>query len=137
MLVGVSTSQATLAYGHHVLDPHAPFAGEVYSRLNRDDHTGPQYFFLPGCDPRRFVNLQAHAMPGRVRKIATQSRLAQHLAGRLVHFRYANSGPDSRNRRLLRFPHRFVRGAARLSGQLRAQLQPIQCGSGPNNNLRV
>lgn len=48
---------AVLADGHHVLDPHAPFAGEVYSRLDGDDHARLEHFRLPGSNSRRFVDL--------------------------------------------------------------------------------
>ena len=59
-----------LADGHHILDPHTPFAGEVYSRLDSDDHPRLQNLFLPFRDPGSLVNLQPYSVPGRMRKIS-------------------------------------------------------------------
>src|SRR5271170_5291756 len=43
---------------HYVLDPDAPFAGEVYSRLDRDDHPRSQNLLLPIGNSGDLVNLE-------------------------------------------------------------------------------
>ena len=56
---------------YHILDPHAPFAGEVYP--------GSIVMTIPGCRISRwplatrgaFVNLQPHPMPGGMREKST------------------------------------------------------------------
>ena len=56
---------------HHILDPHAPFAGEVYSRLDCDDHPRLQNLLLTIRNSRGFVNFEADSVPGGVGKITS------------------------------------------------------------------
>src|SRR4030081_1994164 len=95
--------------GHHVFNPHTPFAGEVYSGLYRDDHSCPQYLRLPSCNPRSLMNFQPHAMSGGVRKIPRYPGLTQHLAGCGIHVAHAISRSHGVDCRLLRLSHGFIR----------------------------
>src|SRR5579862_4924523 len=97
----------------HVLDPNAPFAGEVYSRLDRDDHPRLQNFLLPLGDSRRFVNFEANSVPGGMGKITSQPGLSQYLTSGLVDFADSDARPHSVNRSLLTLFHRLV-GPARF-----------------------
>ena len=56
---------------YHILDPHAPFAGEVYSRLDRDNHPRLQNLALPVGHSRSFVNFEAHPVSGGVSEITS------------------------------------------------------------------
>ena len=46
-----------------VLDPYAPFAGEINSRLDGDNHTRTEFFFLADfAKGGEFVDLQSDAV---------------------------------------------------------------------------
>ena len=99
---------------HHVLDPHTPFAGEVYSRLDGDDHARPQDLLCPSATRGRFVDLQPYSVAGGMGKIPPNPALRNLLRAAASTSPAVIPGRTAVNRRLLRFPHRLVRMAGLL-----------------------
>ncbi len=108
LVTGVSTSRPTAGDHHHIFDTNAAFFGHINTGLNRDDHARFQPLGLALAQPRRLVNLQTYAMPGRVRKVSVELRFTQYRARRFVDLSCGYPRPDRSNARQLRLEHGLV-----------------------------
>ena len=94
---------------HHVFNADAKVAWEVDTGFNGDHHACFKLLLLSCGNPGRFMDLDAHAVPGGMAEVAVQPGPSQNTASRLVYRTAANTGTHRRHGGLLRLQHRIIR----------------------------
>src|SRR4029079_1700117 len=93
---------------HVVFDPTSSPFGQVYARLNRDDHAWLQFGLLAGRKPRRLMNVQAGSVAEAVTKVLPVTGLGDQRPRDVVNFLARDARPDRVDRGKLRSEHNSI-----------------------------
>src|SRR5690606_30951026 len=107
-ILGRQRQRAAALGGDHdrVLDADATVLGEVDAGLDGDDVAVGQVTSRGGRDPRRLVDVEAHAVPGAVQEGVLPPGVAQDRPARLVDLRCRDPRSHGGHAGRLRCPHR-------------------------------